>query len=895
MAVHNPGSPTFWSIPRKLALLLFVVFLSASAILIASGFSHRSDQIRDAEKSALLLAQSLAAQQEQIAIGTKQMLSTLSYLPEVRGMNTAACNELFRQLQIRNPIYSMISASTPEGNIFASSLPLETGVVNLFDRKHFRDVLKTLEFSAGEYVVGRVSEVPSLHYSYPVLDSSNNLIAVVSAAFRLEAYSRFIENVDLPGGAVVVITDHAGVRLFRMPESSLAALGKRIPEVSYTDLSGDAAHGTFWRLAEDGVKRVYAFNRLCLTEGSKPYLYMVAGIAEDEIVRGPNLNMVKDILLLGLACFVAIGLTWLFGHLVFIMPLNRLVEAARRFGGGDLRVRTGLSHSADELGQLAASFDAMASELEARDTERRKAEQALLESERQVRHDRALLRAVIDSIPDLIFFKDTNSVFLGCNKAFKAYSGLDEDELAGKTDLDIAPRDLAESSLLKDREMLASGKPRSNEEWVPFKNGGGGYFDTLRTPYHGPDGELLGLIGVSRDITERKRGEEEKEKLEIQLFHAQKMESVGRLAGGVAHDFNNMLGVIIGHSELALNRIGPDEAVHHHLIEILKAARRSADFTRQLLAFARKQTVSPKVLDLNDTISGMLKMLQKLIGEDIDLIWNPGHELWKVRMDPSQVDQILANLAANARDAILGVGSVSIRTENVSVTSSRLPDRPGLTAGDYVLLTVRDTGEGMDGNTLEHLFEPFFTTKEFGRGTGLGLATVYGIIKQNAGFIYVESKPVQGAVFRIYLPRFASERVETIENQAEETPKGGSETILLVEDDESMLDLSKTLLENLGYRVFAAKDPREAIHLFESCPGEISLLLTDVVMPAMNGRELAEKITALRPDLQTLFMSGYTAEVIAKNGVLDKGMHFIHKPFRINELAIKIREVLQKK
>ncbi len=400
------------------------------------------------------------------------------------------------------------------------------------------------------------------------------------------------------------------------------------------------------------------------------------------------------------------------------------------------------------------------------------------------------------------------------------------------------------------------------------------------------------VLSLAYDITERKKAQEEKEKLEAQLFQAQKMESVGRLAGGVAHDFNNMLGVIIGRAEMALQQEASTGKLKHHLDEILKAGMRSADLTRQLLAFARRQTAAPKTLDLNDTISGMLKMLRRLIGEDIDLLWAPELDLWKVKIDPSQVDQILANLAVNARDAISGVGAVTMRTDNVVIDDSNRAEVPELIAGQYVLLTVSDTGTGMSRDVRENIFEPFFTTKELGKGTGLGLSTVYGIVKQNDGFIYVESELGKGTTFKIYLPRCEAETAKVHSEEAAGLRPTGTETILLVEDDEAMLDLSKMILENLGYTVLGARTPGHAIRFVEEYTGDIDLLITDVVMPEMNGRELAEKLKAVSPELKCLYMSGYTAEVITHRGILDEGVGFIQKPFGSDDLAAKVRRVL---
>jgi len=337
--------------------------------------------------------------------------------------------------------------------------------------------------------------------------------------------------------------------------------------------------------------------------------------------------------------------------------------------------------------------------------------------------------------------------------------------------------------------------------------------------------------------------------------------------------------------------IAPDR-LQHHLEEILKAGLRSADLTRQLLAFARKQTAAPKILDLNVTISGMLEMLRRLVGEDIDLLWAPELDLWKVKIDPSQVDQILANLAVNARDAISGVGAVTMRTENVAIDDSNSAETPEFIPGQYVLLTVSDTGTGMSKEVRENIFEPFFTTKEVGKGTGLGLSTVYGIVKQNDGFIYVASEPGKGTTFKIYLPRFEAETAQAPSGEITVKRPTGTETILLVEDDEAILDLGRMILENVGYKVLAAHTPVYALHLVEEHPGDIHLLITDVVMPEMNGRELAEQLSAIRPNLKCLYMSGYTADAIAHRGILDEGVNFIQKPFRSDDLAAKVRHML---
>ena len=394
-------------------------------------------------------------------------------------------------------------------------------------------------------------------------------------------------------------------------------------------------------------------------------------------------------------------------------------------------------------------------------------------------------------------------------------------------------------------------------------------------------------------IQEEARQKTAQEKLEEQLRQAQKMEAVGRLAGGVAHDFNNMLGVILGHADMLLEDMDPDHVFHAGLTEIRKAGARSADLTRQLLAFARKQTVAPKVLDLNKAVEGMLKMLQRLIGEEIDMAWIPGDKVWPVKIDPGQIDQILANLCVNARDAIAGVGKVTIETGDAVFDEAYCKAHAGFTPGEYAMLAVSDNGCGMDSETMSHLFEPFFTTKKLGKGTGLGLATVYGVVKQNNGFINVYSEPGQGTTLRIYLPRHRAKEAPMRDKEANRPAARGHETILLVEDEPAILKMTTMMLKREGYTALAAGTPGEAIRLATEHAGHIHLLMTDVVMPEMNGRDLAKNILSLYPRLKCLFMSGYTANVIAHRGILDEGVNFIQKPFSLGDLAAKVREALE--
>jgi two-component system, cell cycle sensor histidine kinase and response regulator CckA len=400
---------------------------------------------------------------------------------------------------------------------------------------------------------------------------------------------------------------------------------------------------------------------------------------------------------------------------------------------------------------------------------------------------------------------------------------------------------------------------------------------------------LARVVGATRDITDEKLAAAERAELQARLVQSQKLESVGRLAGGIAHDFNNILNIIIGCAEMAASEADPI-AVSSYLAEILKAATRSADLTRQLLGFARRQTVMPRVVDLNDFVSASLKMLRRLIGEHVTLSWHPGGDVWPVRIDPVQVDQILVNLVANARDAIGEAGSVVIHTENVPLSSNFM--YPGLQSGDYVRLAVVDDGKGMDPETQSHLFEPFYTTKPAGHGTGLGMASVDGIVRQNGGLITVVSAIGRGTTVNVLLPRVVTLPASAAVGHIEAL-RGGTETILLVEDEPALLRLATRSLESLGYTVLSASRPDDAIVMAREHSGPLHMLLTDVVMPGMNGRKLADRLLEDVPSLKCLFMSGYTDGIIGKGGVLEEDVHFLQKPFSPKSLAEKVRQVLE--
>jgi len=506
--------------------------------------------------------------------------------------------------------------------------------------------------------------------------------------------------------------------------------------------------------------------------------------------------------------------------------------------------------------------------------------QALAESDR--------LMAAVEQAGEMIVITDVAGLIRYANPAFERVTGYTRNEIIGKNPRILQSGKQTPGFYQELWQTITSGRTWQGRMVNKRKDGKFFTEEATISPVLDPAGSIVNYVAVKHDITEHLR-------LTNDLHQAQKMESVGRLAGGVAHDYNNALSVILGYTEMAMDRTAPADPLYADLQEIRKAAESSADLTRQLLAFARKQSIAPKVFDLNEAVEGMLKILRRLIGEDIDLAWLPGANLCPVQMDPSQLDQILANLCINARDAIGDVGKITIETETVTFDEAYCADHPEFFPGDFVLLALSDDGCGMDKETSEKIFEPFFTTKELGKGTGLGLATVYGIVKQNNGFITVYSEIGQGTTFKIYLSRHKGMAGRVMEDNPPDPAPSGHETILLVEDEPAILKMSKMILERLGYRVLAAGSPADAIRLAEAHTAEIHLLITDVVMPGMNGRDLADRLSARCPALKHLFMSGYTANVIIHRGVLDEGVFFIQKPFSVKELAVKVRKAIESK
>ena len=531
-------------------------------------------------------------------------------------------------------------------------------------------------------------------------------------------------------------------------------------------------------------------------------------------------------------------------------------------------------------------------EMKTQQLEKEAAARHLAETSQKAQENR--YRSLYNSIRDALLISEKDGRIIDCNKAFTDMFGYHLPEISGKRSELVAKDENEYQRLLTRRSTLPHDRNMQNRMLFHRKDGSVFPGEINVFQLHNDEQTLSGYISLIRDITDKIKDEENRRSLEAQLYQSQRMESIGRLAGGVAHDYNNMLSVILGYAQIANKLTTPGSQLNDYLLQIIDAAKRTTKITRKLLGFARRQTSNPQIINLNQRVDGILRMLRQLIGEDITLSWHPTSEIIPVvKIDPSQIDQILTNLCVNSRDAISGVGTISIKTEFVSFASGQSPS-PEHGDGQYVTLSVQDNGCGMAKEEVSRIFDPFYTTKEPGQGTGLGLATVYGIVRQHDGFIDVISEPNRGTTFTIFLPLHNENPLSEEEAHIEELSGRHKESILVVEDEESVLKLTRLMLSDLGYTVFTANTPSMAIQFAHNHPGQIHLLLTDVIMPEMSGKDLALLLKNFRPDMKCLFMSGYAENVIDGHDLKYRETHFLQKPFSQEELSKKIISLLSK-
>jgi PAS domain S-box-containing protein len=880
------------SLRVRLAGLVLFVALPTLALVLHQDFQQRRLVERQGLAEAGRLSDQASRDIEQAVRDARTLLDLLAGLPEVRRGDPAVCTRIFRDLLeqdragsgdtaavARGPAsagdpsrYANLGLADLTGNVIASALPM-SGPVNLADRFYFRRALATGTFAVGEYQVGRITRTPTLNVARPVPGPHGRPGTVIYAAIGLGWLSAVPAGRPLARGAVFSVVDHRGTVLARHPDPG-RWVGRAFPNSPVLRAIQEGRDSAFEALGADGVRRLWSFRPIGGPAGASAY--GIFGLDRRQAFAEADQAMARSLLLLALVLLVALLAAWLGAQRFVLRPVDRVIATARRLRAGEMDARTGMT-GPGELDDLGRFFDAAAQSLEDR-------QQELERTAVDARRSYETLRAMITASPVAIVVLDQERRTIVWNPAAERLFGWSAAEIVGQVQPPyIPPEERVDSYDLAGRAL--GGDQLMDVEVQRIRRDGTRLELSLSAaPIAGPDGAVQGIVGVYMDLTARRQ-------LERQLHHAQKMEALGRLAGGVAHDFNNLLTVIQGFSEMTLKRDGLPAEARRDVEEVHKAARRAADLIGQLLAFSRRQPVQPRIMELNTIVADMTRMLQRLIGETIQLDTRLGHRLGRVRVDPGQIEQVLANLVVNARDAMPHGGKLLVETGSHDCGGGARPRcRPGC-PGPSTTLTVTDTGVGMDAATLQHVFEPFYTTKPRGRGTGLGLSTIYGIVQQSGGDIEVVSAPGAGTRFRIYLPVADAADVEGGTAAAAVGEPRGAGTILLVEDEDDVRGFVSSALGHLGYRVLVTRHGEEALAVAAREPA-IDLLLTDVVMPGLGGPEVARRLGEMRPGTRVLYISGYAP---VQNGSQAEPplSPLLCKPFSLDELARRVREAME--
>ncbi len=858
-------------------LLVVLALLPSTALMLVDASRDRRHEMHEAGLQALELSRMASAHEEEMVADTRRLLATLAQYPSVRERDAGHLGEILPGILAQYPIYTNIGVAGLDGEIWCSAVPMPAPV-NITDRDYFQDALRSRDLVVGNYQIGRVTGKPAINFGYPVADPEGRLSGVVYAAADLEQLGFVSPELGavLPEGSVITQMDDGGTVLGRRPAEP-AAIGRIDPEFAALAPYFKRGHGVVSRPGPSGVRALYAYASVqsSLTEGT---VYVLVAIPEKAAFAEVNRVLRWNMLGLGLAALVALVAAWLGSYYLVLKPVRSLVAATRRLEAGDLGARSGPPYPRDEMGDLGRSFDEMARTLQERQDERDRAQAALAASEDEY-------RSVVMNAPYGILRSTMDGSVTMANPALVRMLGYDSEE-------DLLHADMGRDVYRNEQDRQAVVRENREAEII----------EGLEVEWKRKDGSPI-VVRVSgrqvRDSEGRLRyleafveNETGRKRLEEQLLQAQKMEAVGQLAGGVAHDFNNLLGVMLGYSELLLRDIEEGSEEHRKLTEIRRAAERAAGLTRQLLAFSRRQVLEPRLTDLNRVVEDMDKMLRRMIGEDIHLVNRLQPELGPVLVDPVQTGQVVMNLVVNARDAMPEGGRLALETRTVETRVPTACANETMPPGRYVLLAVSDTGEGMSEAVRARIFEPFFTTKGAGKGTGLGLSTVYGIVRQSGGYVAVESEPDRGTTFRIYFPQARSGTRDGASRPAAGRDLTGTETILLAEDEASLRRVTSEFLTGAGYTVLEAAGPLEALRIAEKGADGIHLLLTDVIMPVMNGPDLAARLRGMRSQLKVLYVSGYSDDRIATRGVLEDGIHFLTKPFTREVLLAKVREAL---
>jgi PAS domain S-box-containing protein len=836
---------------RVLTAVLLLAGTVPATILLVRASRENLEHLRAAARDQVASTARLVAQQHQRAVDTARgTLLAVSWMRGVRRAEPAACSETLSAVAAAGDTWANLGVSTLDGRMFCSAFPM-TSAVNVADRAWFKGAIRRGGFASGTCVMTRVRNLSALGFGYPVRRDDGTLLGVASASLRVDTLQRQLEALALPRGVDVEVIDRTGVLVTSRSDPSLEERPAFGPEIARLAMAGTQLHEG---AGADGIPRVFGF--ATVEADGEPVLWAVASVPT-EVVESPAHSLRRGALATWTAAVLFVVLVAGFlAEVLLVRRFRALARAAARIAAGDYSARAGLPHRADELGELVVAFDDMAGSLDALQRQN---------------------RLLLDSIGDGIIGLDGEARVVFANPAAARILGVPSGEMRGRPFSAVVQHAGPRADPCLVLQSLADGRVHvAADDGFTRRDGTTIPVESVTTPIM-DGGRIVGAVVALRDASERRRLEEE-------LRQAQKMEAVGQLAGGVAHDFNNLLTAIITCGRMVQEALAPDHPAQPDVDEILASADRAAQLTRQLLAFARRQRLAPRALDLRESVAGMERMLRRVLGETISLTVKVPPEPVVIHADPGQIEMVVLNLAVNARDAMPGGGELEL-----AVGLAEEAETEGAPARPMAELAVRDTGVGMDEDTQDRIFEPFFTTKPSGKGTGLGLATVYGIVKQSDGVIHLRSSRGKGTEFRVLFPVHAGDHAP-----GPSTPlpvsAGGSERVLVLEDDEVLRTLVCRALTGAGYRVVEAARPSQA--LARAADGQVDLLVTDLVLPERSGWQLFREIAGHCPGLRIVVMSGFAVEPVTGDDSLPPEVPFLPKPFAPNDLLVKVRQAL---
>jgi len=851
----------------RTGVILAALLVTAPLVGLAAwqAYDRFASDERSAEADALGDARAAATHAASFIADASALLARIADRPLIVATDPARCDPILSDLALLPAAYANVTLFDRTGRAICPAVPLPDEPPPGADQPWFRETVQQDGFTISAPLADAITRRSLIVLALPVHDSSGALAGVLAAPMDLVEFGTAVIAAHAPPGATITLVDGSGTVLTRFPDPERwIGASVRDLEIGRAALAGES--GALRARGLDGVERLYGYAPVAGTDwrvysGIDAQLAFAA--ARGELAGAATLILLTILLVLALALLA--------GRFI-ARPCNDLEAAFAAVASGKLDTAVRVTGFA-ETAALAERFNEMTAR-------RAAAEEALRASEER-------FRILVESSPNAILLVDRDGRIVLANGRIEGILGYTPEELIGTSVEQLVPVELRARHLGDRLAYLQAPRVRTMAAGRSLaalrRDGTSVPVDIALSPIT-VAGELHVLATIA-DTTERRR-------LEEQLLQSQRLEAIGHLAGGIAHDFNNLVNVIAGFGRLVLDDLPEDEPHREDVEQILAAADRAATLTRQLLAFARRQVLQPRVLNLNEVVADITPMLARILGEDTDLVTMLAPNLGAVRADPGQLEQVIVNLAVNARDAMPEGGRLTIETANVDLDESFVRSRVEMTPGSYVVLAVSDTGHGMTEEVRQRIFEPFFTTKPEGHGTGLGLSTTYGIVRQSGGFISVYSEPGQGTTFRIYLPRVAERAEPFMRPPRTRAADVGVETLLLVEDDEAGRTYARRVLEARGYQVLAAAHGPEALEVAAAHDGPIDLLVTDVIMPGMSGRELADRLVASRPGLRVLYVSGYTENSVVHHGHLEEGVAFLVKPYSPDDLARKVREVL---